>query len=247
MRLQGNKILITGATSGIGEALLNKFLSYDNHIIAVGRNEDKLKELAKQDERIIPYTCDITKYNDLDNLVMFVGQKHPETNILINSAGIQYNYHFNQELQLLGKIEQEINTNLVAPIKLTALLIPTLNNNDNAAIVNISSGLALVPKMQAPVYCGTKAGVHIFSKSLRYQLKDVKVFEILPPVVDTQMTKNRTSRKISTQQLADEFISAFRKNKYEVSIGKVKLLRIINRISPAIADMIMSNMHVKHS
>ncbi len=239
MQLHKNKILITGATSGIGKALTVKFLELDNEIIAVGRNEKKLDELSKSDNRIIPFKCDISKQEELDKLTLFVEQKHKDLNILINNAGIQYNYNFIEDLQILYKIEHEIKVNLFAPIKLINLLLPTLQTNNNSAIVNISSGLAIVPKSQAPVYCGTKAGIHIFSKSLRYQLKKVKVFEIIPPIVDTAMTKGRGKSKISPQKLVDEFITAFKKNRYEVNIGKVKLLRIINRISPSLADRIM--------
>ncbi len=239
MRLNKNKILITGATAGIGEALLDKFIRMDNQVIAVGRNAQKLKELAQKDERIIPFECDISKAEDLDLLIMFVEQEHPDTNILINNAGIQYNYHFAEETQLLGKIEKEINVNLLAPLKLIALLLPVLKVNENAAVVNVSSGLGLVPKRQAPVYCGTKAGIHIFSKALRYQLEHIKVFEIIPPLVDTQMTAGRGKGKITPEQLADEFMLAFRKDYYEVSIGKVKLLKFINRLWPALADNIM--------
>jgi uncharacterized oxidoreductase len=234
-----NKILITGATAGIGEALLNKFLSLDNHVIALGRNEAKLKELARKDKRIIPFTCDISKSEDLDELIIFLEQNHPDTNILINNAGIQYNYHFEEEAQLLGKIEHEINVNLIAPLKLIALLLPILKLNDNAAIVNVSSGLGLVPKKQAPVYCGTKAGIHIFSKSLRYQLDHIRVFEIIPPLVDTQMTEGRGKGKISPEQLVDEFIAAFKRDRYEINIGKVKLLKFLNRWLPSLAESIM--------
>ncbi|MBS4040885.1 MAG: SDR family oxidoreductase [Flavobacteriales bacterium] len=241
MRLTNNKTLITGATEGIGEALLQKFLSLDNQIIAVGRNEIKLQAMAKQDKRVIPLVCDISKAEDLDELILIVEQQHPDTNILINNAGIQFNYHFAEESQLLGKIEQEINVNFLAPIKLIALILPTLNANKNAAIVNVSSGLGLVPKKQAPVYCGTKAGIHIFSKALRYQLETTKVFEIIPPLVDTRMTAGRGSGKITPEQLAEEFITAFRKDKFEVNIGKVKLLKLINRLSPALAEGIMKN------
>lgn len=239
MRLNKNKILITGGTAGIGKALTEKFLELDNQIIAVGRNEKRLEELSKFDKRVIPFKCDITRQDDLDELTVFIEQQHRDLNILINNAGIQYNYHFSDEPQLLHKIEYEINTNFLAPLKLIALMLPTLKINDNSAIVNVSSGLGLVPKMQAPVYCGTKAGIHIFSKSLRYQLEKVKVFEIIPALVDTKMTAGRGKGKISPQQLADEFIQAFKKNIYEVSIGKVKLLKIINRISPRLADKIM--------
>lgn len=239
MQIHKNKILITGATAGIGAALLQTFLDLDNEIIAVGRNERRLEELSKADKRIIPFKCDVSSQKELDQLTLFVEQEHKDLNILINNAGVQYNYNFDNEQQLLHKIEQEINVNLLAPLKLISLLLPTLQINDNSAIVNISSGLAIVPKAQAPVYCGTKAGLHIFSKSLRYQLDKVKVFEIIPPIVDTAMTAGRGKGKIQPQKLVDEFITAFIMNNYEVNIGKVKLLRIINRISPRIADSIM--------
>ena len=239
MKLTGNKVIITGATAGIGEALLGKLVEHDNQVVAVGIKAQKLKELSETDKRIIPFACDLSKKENLDRLILFIEQEHPDTNILINNAGIQFNYHFEKEPQLLGKIEQEINVNFLAPLKLIALLIPTLKSNDNAAIVNVSSGLGLVPKRQAPVYCGTKAGIHIFSKSLRYQLEGIKVFEIIPPLVDTQMTEGRGKGKIRPEALADEFIGAFKKDQYEINIGKVKLLKLLNRLVPAIAEKIM--------
>ncbi|HAP60367.1 MAG TPA: oxidoreductase [Cytophagales bacterium] len=239
MQLHGNKILITGATAGIGEALLHRFVSLGNQVIAVGRNEQKLQALAEKYERVIPFVCDVGKAEDLDRLVMQVEQEHPDTNVLINNAGVQYNYQVAEEPQLLGKMAHEVQVNYLAPLKLIALLLPTLSANNPAAIVNVTSGLGLVPKAQAPVYCGTKAGLHMTTKALRYQLPQVRVFEIIPPLVDTQMTAGRGKGKISPEQLVDEFIRAFRKEKLEVSIGKVKLLRFINRLSPALADRIM--------
>lgn len=239
MRIRDNKILITGATAGIGEALLTKYLELDNTVIAVGRNQKKLKELAGIDKRIIPFSCDISKKEELNRLVVFIEQYHQDTNILINNAGIQFNYNFEEEQQLLSKIELEININFLSPLRLIALLLPILNMNENAAIVNVSSGLGLAPKKQAPVYCGTKAGIHVFSKSLRYQLNQVKVFEIIPPLVDTQMTAGRGRGKISPEQLVNEFIRSFKKDKFEINIGKVKLLKLLNRWMPSVAENIM--------
>ncbi len=239
MKIHKNKILITGATAGIGKALAETFLNLDNQIIAIGRNTQELAKLATLDKRIIPFKCDISSKTELDRLTLFIEQEHPDLNILINNAGIQYNYNFHVEPQLIDKIENEVAVNFLAPLRLIALLLPTLENNTNTAIVNVSSGLALVPKMDAPIYCGTKAGIHIFSKSLRYQLDHIKVFEIIPALVDTEMTAGRGKGKISPQKLVDEFIKAFKKDTYEVNIGKVKLLKLINRISPSLADKLM--------
>ena len=213
MLINNNKILITGATAGIGKALTETFLKLDNQIIAVGRNKAKLKELSKLDKRIIPFKCDISNQKELNSLVSFIEEDHGDLNILINNAGVQYNYNFTHEQQLLQKVEHEINVNLLAPLKLITLLLPTLQLNSNSAIVNISSALAIVPKADAPVYCGTKAGIHVFSKSLRYQLDNVKIFEVIPSLVDTAMTTGRGKGKIHPQKLVDEFIKAFRKNK----------------------------------
>lgn len=239
MNLKNNKILITGASSGIGNELAKRFCQLDNQIIAVGRNIARLEELQKLDKRIITYPCDISDSLQLNKLIVFLKKEHQDLNVLINNAGIQYNETFLDATYSSKKIEHEINTNFIAPTKLIFSLIPILDNNANAAIVNVSSGLGLVPKAKSAIYCGTKAALHIFSKSLRYQLDHIKVFEVIPPLVDTEMTKGRGENKISAQKLVDEFLKGFQKNKYEVNIQKVKLLKLINRISPKMADRIM--------
>jgi uncharacterized oxidoreductase len=239
MRLTNNKILITGATDGIGKALAERFVALNNLVIAVGRNQDKLEELTSSNKNFIGFQADVSNMEDLERLSIFISAQHPDLNILINNAGVQFNYHFEEELHLMNKIDYEVTVNFLAPIKLTGLLLPILKLNDNAAVVNVSSGLGLVPKMQAPVYCGTKAGIHIFTKSLRYQLKNVKVFEIIPPLVQTSMTEGRGRGKILPAELVQEFMKAFEKDVFEVNIGKVKLLKLINRISPAVAEKIM--------
>jgi short-subunit dehydrogenase involved in D-alanine esterification of teichoic acids len=110
-----------------------------------------------------------------------------------------------------------------------------------AAIVNVSSGLALAPKASAPTYCASKAGLHSYTKALRYQLETsgVRVFETLPPLVDTDMTRGRGTGKISADELAREFWSDWRANRYEMRIGKTKLLALVQRLAPALADRIM--------
>lgn len=239
MIVSGNKILVTGASKGIGKALVDEFLALGNDIIAVSRDKKLLEAQYGNHDNVSIHTCDLGDKNEIDRLILYIEKEHPDLNILVNNAGIQYNYDIQKERQLLDKIEHENRVNFLAPIRLITLLLPTIALNANAAVVNISSGLALVPKMQAPSYCATKAGIHIFSKALRYQLDHVKVFEIIPPLVDTEMTFGRGKGKISPEKLVKEFMKSFRKNNYEVSIGKVKLLKLINRISPRIADFIM--------
>ena len=170
-------------------------------------------------------------------------QEHKDLNIIINNAGIQYNYEFTDSQDILHKIDYEVQVNLIGPMKLIALCLPILERQNNSAIVNISSGLGLVPKRSAPVYCATKAGLHIFTKALRYQLEasNIKVFEVIPPLVDTPMTKGRGKNKMTSAQLVVEFLKAVEKDRYEVNIGKVKILRLLNRIVPRLAENILKN------
>jgi uncharacterized oxidoreductase len=243
MKLSGNTILITGGSSGIGLALVKTFNQLGNKIIIVGRDIGKLNDAKKQFPEIDIFPCDLTKQSDIDDLIVFIEQNYPNLNMLFNNAAIQYNYDFLSEPNIVNKVEYEVSANLTSTIKLCGLLLPTLLKNDNAAIINVSSGLALSPKKSAPVYCGTKAAIHNFTKAFRYQMEatNVKVFEILPPIVDTPMTEGRGKNKMTSEQLVDEFIKDFKNNKVESYIGKSKLLKLIARISPKLADRILKN------
>lgn len=243
MRLSGNTILITGGTSGIGLALVKSFYKLENEIIIVARDIEKLKEVKIQFPQIDIFQCDLTKQADIDDLIIFIEQNYTNLNMLFNNAAIQYNYNFSTEQNVVNKIDYEISANLTSTIKLCGLLLPILLRNQKSAVVNISSGLAISPKKSAPVYCATKAAIHNFTKAFRYQMEgtDIKVFEILPPIVETPMTEGRGKNKISPEELVIEFINDFKKGKEEIYIGKSKLLKIINRISPKISDRILKN------
>jgi short-subunit dehydrogenase involved in D-alanine esterification of teichoic acids len=243
MKATGHKVLITGATSGIGLALAEKFTALGNTVIATGRSKEKLALLAQKIPQLITFCCDLASREGIDELIIFIEREHQDLNILVNNAGIQYNYDFLSSSQITYKIDHEIKTNLIAPLQLCALLIPLLQLKPEAAIINISSGLAIAPKKTAPVYCGTKAGIHIFSQALRFQLENsaIKVFEIIPPLVDTPMTAGRGKNKISPQALVEEFWPYFLNNTYEIYIGKARLLNLIYRLSPALALKIMKN------
>ncbi|GAA5024878.1 putative oxidoreductase DltE [Marivirga lumbricoides] len=243
MRTTGNTVLITGGSSGIGLVLAKRFLELGNKVIITGRDKNKLEEIHNDLPEIKTFAGDLTDKNSLDELVLFIEQLHAELNILINNAAVQYNYSFIDEPELIYKIDYEVSTNISAPIKLTGLLLPLLLKNNNSAIVNVSSGLFIAPKKSASVYCASKSAIHTFSKTLRYQLENTgtKVFEIIPALIDTPMTSGRGKSKISPEQLTDEFFKNFKKDKVESYIGKTKLLKFINRLSPKLSDSIMKN------
>jgi uncharacterized oxidoreductase len=187
MKLSKQTILITGGSAGIGLELARTFKKQDNRVIICGRNAEQLASAAKEIGGIETIQCDLAKEADLHALVETLKTKVGEISILINNAGVQLNYNFIQVdcEPNLKDIDWEIDVNLKATVKLTALCLPLLRQQPQSAIVNVSSGLAIAPKRNAPVYCATKAGIHIFSKALRYQMEDIApniaVFEAILP------------------------------------------------------------------
>lgn len=163
---------------------------------------------------------------------------YPDVNILINNVGIQSNYDFADRAISVDRVDTELDINLVAPLYLTKQFLPQLLTKQSAAIVNISSGLAIVPKQSAPIYCASKAALHSFTRALRWQIESttVKVFEVIPPIVDTPMTAGRGRGKISPETLVAEFWTDFERDRYEIRIGKTKLLVILDRIMPTLAE-----------
>lgn len=157
--------------------------------------------------------------------------------------------HFVDPIIPIELIETELKTNLIAPLQLIKLMLPQLLMQPKAAIVNVSSGLGLVPKQAAPVYCGSKAGLHIATKALCWQLEatPVKVFEVIAPLVDTPMTVGRSKGKITPDALVDEFWETFCRvwytpnlqHHYEIPIGKVKLLLVLQRWLPKLVEKIL--------
>ncbi|MFT6318658.1 MAG: short-subunit dehydrogenase involved in D-alanine esterification of teichoic acids [Candidatus Azotimanducaceae bacterium] len=101
------------------------------------------------------------------------------------------------------------------------------------------------PKANAAVYCATKAAVHSFTQALRYQMADeiphIKIFEVMPPLTDTDMTEGHGTGKITPDQVAAETLRGMAADLMEIRVGKAKLLGFIQRLSPSMAAMIIRN------
>ncbi len=232
METKGNTILITGATSGIGLAFAEEFFKLGNKVIICGRREDKLKELSKKHPGMITKVCDVSLERDRKELFLWVKTQHPDVNILMNNAGVQFASNLMEEIDT-KKLAQEIETNLTAPIHLSFLFSAFLSKQKDSAIMNISSGLAFVPIAFMPVYCATKAGIHSFTLSLRHQLRNtsIKVFEIAPPAVDTELGHDRRTDKTQSHggipigEFLTEAMLAIKNDLLEAPIGQAKGLR----------------------
>ena len=233
MKLSDNTILITGGATGIGLALTEQLLKLRSKIIICGRREEKLKEAKQKFPEIDIYNCDLSKENERINFTQTVFKNNPSINILINNAGIQREIDLTDPRKITG-FEQEIITNLIAPVHLSALFVPYLKNHPFSAIINVSSGLAFTPIARMPMYCATKSALHSYSLSLRHQLKNttIKVFEIIPPTVDTDLDKGardsrgQTNKGIKPEEFALLAIDALNKDVYEAALGFAGNLRL---------------------
>lgn len=243
MQSDRNTVFITGGSSGIGLALARGFLDLQNTVIICGRDQRKLDAVKKQLPEIVTIRCDVTHADDVRRTVATLCETFPQLNVLVNNAGVQHRYDFCASEDVPARIDEEIAVNLTAVMRLTHLLLPVLVRQPGAAIVNVSSLLGYIPKKSAPVYCATKAGVHAFSKSLRYQLADtsVKVFEVVPPLVDTGMTEGQVAPKISPQALAQEALRGLQRDRYEIRVGQTKGLLALNRFFPALVGSTVGN------
>ena len=237
------------------DELLGQLLEWSPTVVATPQTVEKLlsygikidwlitngtAEIEQSDVKLMHAADSNLAYAALQHLS---GYGYPAVNIIINNAGVQYTYTWLHEKEGYQKIANELSVNLVSPLYLMYGLLPMLSSHEEAAIVNVTSGLLYASKKSAPVYCGTKAALHATTKALRYQLEDtpVKVFEIIPPLVSTPMTAGRGQGKIMPAQLVDEFMENFRNDVFESNIGKVKILKLVQRLFPAMADRIMKN------
>jgi len=189
MKLTGNTILVTGGSNGIGLAFAKRFLKHGNKVIICGRRESKLQEAKNSFPELHIRTCDVSKDSERIKLFLQIKSEFPELNVLVNNAGIQQRINLLKSNEDWSYYQQEIATNLEAPIHLAMLFLPHLAEKNNAAIINVSSGLAFAPMAAAPVYCATKAALHSFTISLRHQLSltGIEVIEVVPPAVNTDL------------------------------------------------------------
>lgn len=188
-------ILITGGNSGIGRGLAEALAALGAKVIITGRNNDRLKEVVNSNPGMSGYQLDVTNADDLKAFADKLVVEQPDLNVVIHNAGILPYENVLAERYDMEIVEQVFRTNQVAPIRLTAELLPHLRSKAEAAIVTVSSGLAFVPLAKASAYSASKAAIHSWSQSLRHELRstNISVVEIVPPLVATELTPGQSS------------------------------------------------------
>jgi uncharacterized oxidoreductase len=189
MKTTGNTILITGGGSGIGRGLAAAFHALGNTVIISGRRRQALDETIAAYPGMHALPFDIDDPASIRGFAEQLGHQFPQLNVLVNNAGIMRPEKLDASDIDLDTAEATITTNLLGPMRLTAALLPLLRRQPVSTVMTVSSGLAFVPMTATPTYSATKAAIHSWSQSLRYQLKatTTEVIEIIPPYVQTEL------------------------------------------------------------
>ncbi|MDT8758192.1 SDR family oxidoreductase [Sphingomonas psychrotolerans] len=233
MKTSGNTILITGGGSGIGAALAQRFHAQGNRVIVAGRRRDALDQVVAGRDGMFAMTLDVESAEAVEDFALRVIAEHPSLNVLINNAGIM-RFEALDTRRDLADAEATITTNLLGPIRLTNALIEHLTARPDAAIVNVTSGLAFVPLVDTPTYNATKAAIHSYTVSLREALKGkVEVIELAPPAVQTGLTPGQENRPgyQPLDEFAEEVMALFgeQPTPAEILVERVKFLRNAER------------------
>ena len=243
MRLTGNTVLITGGTSGIGLELALQLLKLNNRVIVTGREQEKIDALATEHPDLVAIKSDVSEPAAIAQLYETVTRDYPDLNILVNNAGIMRKINLQDPGADLEDIAREVNVNLNGPIRMVKQFLAHLKSKPEAAIINVSSGLAFVPFPISPIYSATKAGVHAFTRALRVQLKktQIRVFELAPPSTQTPLqnafsaTDVKASLNMDVKTLVKKTLEGLQRDRLEIRPGSSNVLHLLSRFAPTLA------------
>ncbi|MTE25678.1 SDR family oxidoreductase [Winogradskyella ouciana] len=201
MTLEDKVLIITGASSGIGEATAKKLSQDGAKVVLMARSEDKLKTLKQDIENnngeALVISGDVTKSDDFKNAVQQTVDKFGKVDGLINNAGLMP-LSFVEKLKT-DEWEQMVDVNIKGVLNGVAAVLPELKKNKGGDIINISSMAAHRYFPGGAVYCATKSAVKMFSEGLRQELSPkygINVTSIEPGAVDTNLTSTITDEDI---------------------------------------------------
>ncbi len=233
MKLEGKRALVTGGTRGIGAAIAAALSDAGATVIVCGSSEESVAGFAATNG-IRAVCCDLSEPAEIESLAAAVDTRLGGLDILVNCAGVQRSVNLVEDPR--ADFEQEVQVNLLAPMRVTAALLPRLLAAPRAAIVNVTSIMALTPTQRAPVYGATKAGLASWTRSLRWQLesREVLVMELVPPLVATQMTAGRQQGAIDPRAVAAACVDGLVRDRTDVRVGKAKTVHWLDRFAPGL-------------
>lgn len=240
MELKNNTILVTGGTSGFGYEFATKLIALGNTVIITGRNLEKLQEVKRKIPAVQIVQSDVTKLEDIKGLYETIKANFPALNIIINNAGEMRKLSLHHEHEL-ADITREIEINLMGPIRMVQQFLPHLKTKKEAAIINVTSGIAFMPFPISPIYSASKSGLRSYTQALRVQLKqtNIKVIELVAPGSSTPLNDKfieddgfDAKMLMAPDKIVDAAIQGIQNNKTEVFPGLAKVMQIMSRLAP---------------
>ncbi len=236
MKLTNRTILITGGSAGIGLAFALKFLELGNRVLVTGRRQAVLDDIKAKHPALHAIRSDVADPVPVAALAESIKRDFPELDVLVNNAGISRYKNLSVPASDLADLMTEVNVNVGGVIRMTSAFIDLLKGN-RGTLINVSSALAYVPLPCLPIYCATKAAIHSYTQSLRFQLEDtgMEVIELMPPAVRTEMTADLPDEALSlitTDKLVALSIASLKRGALEVRPGQSAQLALLRRVAP---------------
>ena len=228
MKTTGNTIFISGGSAGIGLAMAKNLEAAGNTVIINGRNEERLQNALKELDNAVGIRGDLSLEADRIRIAETLSTDHPEVNIIINNAGAAFGYSLSETANAYEKAAHEMNTNYLAIIHFTELMLPQLLQKEASAVVNVSSIAVYGSHKAIPTYGATKAALHSYTTALRATYEDSKnlqIYEVYPPLVNTEFSAEiGGANGIPASEVAEELLLALGKDQVEVPVGDTKYI-----------------------
>lgn len=233
MKLPDKTALVTGGGSGIGLAITQALVRAGVHVIIVGRDLARLEQVRTDLGNVTVVPADLARSEDRERLIAEVLDGERPLDLLVNNAGTMQYFALTGD-RALARLDAELALDLHAPIHLATAFLPHLLTRPDGAIVNVTTGLIYAPFGNTPGYSAAKGGLHAFTQSLRWQTRNtsLKVVELMPPAVRTELTARYDGPKIDPSQVATALVSGLAKGKEEIRPGQTKALYAMSRIAP---------------
>jgi uncharacterized oxidoreductase len=239
MTLERKRILITGGGSGIGLELARR-LADANQVVIAGRDEATLERARAETPALRTLRLDVTSEEDGHRAIAWLSSELGGLDLLVNNAGLLRGYPLSAPAAEANSVE-DVDVNVGGSIRMTRLALPLLEASEQGAVLFVSSAVALAAVPGFAVYAATKAALHSLARSLRAELKGrgIRVFEVLPPVVDTGPVVGLDVPKLAPAVVVDAILAGIARERQEIRVGRVKQLALLARLAPRLADRIV--------
>ena len=221
MKLSGNTVLITGGDAGFGLELAKLLTQANNLVIIAGRNKAKMIQATRGLKNCRVIRCNVTSSGDVRRLVDRIKHVYGSVNVLVNNAGIYDRVVIDR---LFEKAKKEMLAGYLAAVRLIERLFPLLAQKEEAAIINVNPRMAVATAATVPTSSASEAALHAFTQTLRLNLATtapgVKVFEVMPMMVNTNFRSRHGKERNFETALAQAIVDALKSDTYELNVGR---------------------------